>query len=694
MNILEIIAKELELNIKNVEGAVKLLDEGATVPFIARYRKEATGAMTDEVLRKLDERLKYLRNLFQRKEEVIRLIEEQDKMTEELREKILSAESLARVEDLYRPYVKKKGTRASKAIENGFEPLARAIWEQEDLALVEKTLEELKSQLDFSKEEILQGAKDIVAEYISDDADIRQVLLKYIRFTGILQAEKGSEENDIYQDYFEYKESLRTVLNHRILALNRGEEQKALKISIQVSEDGAMEIVLSKIVKNESFRELLNEIGRDAYKRLIFPSLEREVRRDLTERAQEDAIGLFAKNLEALIMQRPLKGKRILALDPGVRTGSKISILDEFGKYLANDLVYIAGFENRHKESEKKLLDLISKYKIDVVAIGNGTASRDNEKFVADLIKKHGLKISYTIVSEAGASIYSASKEGIEEFPDLDVTVRGAISIGRRLQDPLSELVKISPRHLGVGQYQHDLNEKRLDQALDYVVESCVNRVGVNINTASISLLKHVSGLSLSVAKNILEYRDKEGYFKNRKELKEIKGLGPKTYEMCAGFLRIIDGEEFLDSTAVHPESYKAAKALLALDYKTKSLKELEEATGLGSFTLKDVIEELEKPGRDIRDSLDEVFLKEGIVDIKDLKIGMELKGTVRNIVDFGAFVDVGLHSDGLIHVSKLSKKFIKHPLEVVKLGDKVDVEVIGIDLKRDRISLKMKGVD
>ncbi len=694
MNILEIIAKELELNIKNVEGAVKLLDEGATVPFIARYRKEATGAMTDEVLRKLDERLKYLRNLFQRKEEVIRLIEEQDKMTEELREKILSAESLARVEDLYRPYVKKKGTRASKAIENGFEPLARVIWEQEDLALVEKTLEELKSQLDFSKEEILQGAKDIVAEYISDDADIRQVLLKYIRFTGILQAEKGSEENDIYQDYFEYKESLRTVLNHRILALNRGEEQKALKISIQVSEDGAMEIVLSKIVKNESFRELLNEIGRDAYKRLIFPSLEREVRRDLTERAQEDAIGLFAKNLEALIMQRPLKGKRILALDPGVRTGSKISILDEFGKYLANDLVYIAGFENRHKESEKKLLDLISKYKIDVVAIGNGTASRDNEKFVADLIKKHGLKISYTIVSEAGASIYSASKEGIEEFPDLDVTVRGAISIGRRLQDPLSELVKISPRHLGVGQYQHDLNEKRLDQALDYVVESCVNRVGVNINTASISLLKHVSGLSLSVAKNILEYRDKEGYFKNRKELKEIKGLGPKTYEMCAGFLRIIDGEEFLDSTAVHPESYKAAKALLALDYKTKSLKELEEATGLGSFTLKDVIEELEKPGRDIRDSLDEVFLKEGIVDIKDLKIGMELKGTVRNIVDFGAFVDVGLHSDGLIHVSKLSKKFIKHPLEVVKLGDKVDVEVIGIDLKRDRISLKMKGVD
>lgn len=694
MNILEIIAKELELNIKNVEGAVKLLDEGATVPFIARYRKEATGAMTDEVLRKLDERLKYLRNLFQRKEEVIRLIEEQDKMTEELREKILSAESLARVEDLYRPYVKKKGTRASKAIENGFEPLARAIWEQEDLALVEKTLEELKSQLDFSKEEILQGAKDIVAEYISDDADIRQVLLKYIRFTGILQAEKGSEENDIYQDYFEYKESLRTVLNHRILALNRGEEQKALKISIQVSEDGAMEIVLSKIVKNESFRELLNEIGRDSYKRLIFPSLEREVRRDLTERAQEDAIGLFAKNLEALIMQRPLKGKRILALDPGVRTGSKISILDEFGKYLANDLVYIAGFENRHKESEKKLLDLISKYKIDVVAIGNGTASRDNEKFVADLIKKHGLKISYTIVSEAGASIYSASKEGIEEFPDLDVTVRGAISIGRRLQDPLSELVKISPRHLGVGQYQHDLNEKRLDQALDYVVESCVNRVGVNINTASISLLKHVSGLSLSVAKNILEYRDKEGYFKNRKELKEIKGLGPKTYEMCAGFLRIIDGEEFLDSTAVHPESYKAAKALLALDYKTKSLKELEEATGLGSFTLKDVIEELEKPGRDIRDSLDEVFLKEGIVDIKDLKIGMELKGTVRNIVDFGAFVDVGLHSDGLIHVSKLSKKFIKHPLEVVKLGDKVDVEVIGIDLKRDRISLKMKGVD
>lgn len=694
MNILEIIAKELELNIKNVEGAVKLLDEGATVPFIARYRKEATGAMTDEVLRKLDERLKYLRNLFQRKEEVIRLIEEQDKMTEELREKILSAESLARVEDLYRPYVKKKGTRASKAIENGFEPLARVIWEQEDLALVEKTLEELKAQLDFSKEEILQGAKDIVAEYISDDADIRQVLLKYIRFTGILQAEKGPEENDIYQDYFEYKESLRTVLNHRILALNRGEEQKALKISIQVSEDGAMEIILSKILKNESFRELLNEIGRDAYKRLIFPSLEREVRRDLTERAQEDAIGLFAKNLEALIMQRPLKGKRILALDPGVRTGSKISVLDEFGKYLANDLVYIAGFENRHKESEKKLLDLISKYKIDVVAIGNGTASRDNEKFVADLIKKHGLKISYTIVSEAGASIYSASKEGIEEFPDLDVTVRGAISIGRRLQDPLSELVKISPRHLGVGQYQHDLNEKRLDQALDYVVESCVNRVGVNINTASISLLKHVSGLSLSVAKNILEYRDKEGYFKNRKELKEIKGLGPKTYEMCAGFLRIIDGEEFLDSTAVHPESYKAAKALLALDYKTKSLKELEEATGLGSFTLKDVIEELEKPGRDIRDSLDEVFLKEGIVDIKDLKIGMELKGTVRNIVDFGAFVDVGLHSDGLIHVSKLSKKFIKHPLEVVKLGDKVDVEVIGIDLKRDRISLKMKGVD
>lgn len=693
MDILKTIATEFQLNIKNVEGAVKLLDEGATVPFIARYRKEQTGAMSDEDLRKLKERLEYLRNLTTRKAEVLKSIEEQGKLTEELKLKIDEAPTLARVEDLYRPFVKKRGTRASKAIENGFEPLAEKIWEQTSLEAMEEELNGLTATLDFEREEIFQGAKDIVAEYISDDADIRALLLKFINFTGVIKSEPGAEPSDTYETYHEFKEKVRSVPNHRILALNRGEKEKALKVTIDVPEGQSIEIILSQILKNKEFRELLTEITTDSYKRLLFPSLEREVRRNLGERAEDDAINLFSENVEALLMQRPLKGKRILAVDPGVRTGSKISILDENGKFLDHSLVYIAGFESRHGEAEKTLLNLIDKYKIDVIAIGNGTASRENEKFIADLIKKHGLKVSYTFVSEAGASIYSASKEGTKEFPDLDVSVRGAISIGRRLQDPLAELVKIEPKHLGVGQYQHDLNEKKLDESLKDVVEGCVNTVGVNLNTASASLLSYVSGVSNKLAENIVAYRDEKGYFKNRQELKNVKSLGPKSFEMCAGFLRILDGDEVLDSTAVHPESYEEAKKLLNIGYKDKSIKELAEITSLGEYTLKDIVTELEKPGRDIRDSLEEVHLKDDVVDIKDLKVGMELKGTVRNIVDFGAFVDVGLHSDGLIHVSKLSNKFVKHPLEVVKLGDVVEVEVTDIDIKRDRISLKMKGV-
>lgn len=693
MDILKTIATEFQLNIKNVEGAVKLLDEGATVPFIARYRKEQTGAMSDEDLRKLKERLEYLRNLIQRKAEILKSIEDQGKLTEELKLKIDEAPTLARVEDLYRPFVKKRGTRASKAIENGFEPLAEKIWEQISLEAVDEELNNLAATLDFEREEIFQGAKDIVAEYISDDADIRALLLKFINFTGVIKSELGAEPSDTYETYYEFKEKVRSVPNHRVLALNRGEKEKALKVTIDVPEGQSIEIILSQILNNDEFREVLTEITTDSYKRLLFPSLEREVRRNLTERAEDDAINLFSENVEALLMQRPLKGKRILAVDPGVRTGSKISILDENGKFLDHSLVYIAGFESRHGEAEKTLLNLIDKYKIDVIAIGNGTASRENEKFIADLIKKHSLKISYTFVSEAGASIYSASEEGTKEFPDLDVSVRGAISIGRRLQDPLAELVKIEPKHLGVGQYQHDLNEKKLDESLKDVVEGCVNTVGVNLNTASASLLSYVSGVSNKLAENIVAYRDEKGYFKNRQELKNVKSLGPKSFEMCAGFLRILDGDEILDSTAVHPESYEEAKKLLDIGYKDKSIKELAAITNLGEYTLKDIVTELEKPGRDIRDSLEEVHLKDDVVDIKDLKVGMELKGTVRNIVDFGAFVDVGLHSDGLIHVSKLSNRFVKHPLEVVKLGDVVEVEVTDIDIKRDRISLKMKGV-
>lgn len=724
--IIEILAKEFSLSVAQVEKTVNLIDEGNTIPFIARYRKEVTGGLSDNVLRDMDERLKYLRNLEERKDEVIRLIDEQGKLTDELRKDIEDATVLQRVEDLYKPYKKKKATRASKAREKGLAPLADIIRAQSPQ---DKSLEEItKPFIDPEKEvnthdEAVQGASDIIAEEISEDADLIEKLREMTYEAAVLCTEAvDSEEKSVYDMYYDRSERVKDVPNHRILAINRGEKDKKLKVKLQMDEEQvAFEIGKAYINKEPNiYTELMDAVVRDSYKRLIAPSVEREIRNTLTERAEKDAVKVFAKNTEKLLMAAPVKGKKIISIDPGYRTGCKVAVLGKTGKLLAYTTIYPTKPKSDIAGTERVLKKIIDKFGIDIIVIGNGTASRETEEVVADFLSKNGYNIQYTIVNEAGASVYSASKLAAEEYPDLDVTTRGAMSLGRRLQDPLAELVKIDPKHIGVGQYQHDINQNLLDGALLNVVEDCVNRVGVDLNTASPSLLSYIAGINMGIAKNIVAQREEEGAFKNRKQLLKVKKLGAKTYEQCAGFMRISGGDEPLDSTSVHPESYKACDKLLGIlgidktsvtkggvqgiddmilsltgvNTMEKAVAKLSPELEIGEMTLSDIISELKKPARDPRDSAPPVIFRKDVTSFEDLKTGMILDGTVRNVVDFGAFVDIGVKQDGLVHVSEFSEQFVKNPLEVVSVGDNVKVKIIEIDREKNNIALSMKGLN
>lgn len=715
MDILTQLMRELNLKKFQVENTIKLIDEGNTIPFIARYRKEQTGELSDIVLRDLHERLTYLRNLENRQQEVIRLIEEQGKLTEELREDILKADTLQRVEDLYRPYRQKRRTRATIAKERGLEPLAEIILAQE---INEGNLEEIAQPfIDEEKEvntieEAYQGAMDIIAEIISDNPEFREIIRKIMFDSGIIiSTAANSEEESVYEMYYDYKEPVKAIANHRILAINRGEKEKVLKIKVEGPDDKIVDILKSKTISNKKAitTSYLEASIEDGYKRLIAPSIEREVRNTLTERAEENAIKVFGKNLKPLLLQPPIKGRVVMGFDPAYRTGCKIAVVDETGKLLDFTTVYPTDPQNKVKEAKAELKKLIEKYNIDIIAIGNGTASRESEMIVAEMISEMDRDIHYTIVSEAGASVYSASKVANEEYPDINVSIRGAISIGKRLQDPLAELVKIDPKHVGVGQYQHDLNQGKLDETLKGVVEDCVNSVGVDLNTASSSLLSYISGVSSAVAKNIVKYRDEVGKFKNRKELLKVKRLGEATFVQCAGFLRISDGNNPLDNTSVHPESYSVALGLIEnLGYSKEdiSLGRLQNidttidgqdietlATKLetGVPTLRDIVKELKKPGRDPRDEMPKPVFRTDVLRMEDLKADMVMTGTVRNVVDFGAFVDIGVKQDGLVHISHLSNKFVKNPMEVVSVGDIVNVRILDVDIQKGRISLSMK---
>lgn len=724
MNITEQLVKDLKISKSQIENTVALIEEGNTIPFIARYRKELTGGLSDVVLRELDERLEYLKNLEARKEEVLRLIEEQGKLTEELQRDIENAEILQRVEDLYKPFKKKKSTRASKARDLGLEPLADIIWAQEmtegspeDVAMAH--LEQHKEYLDFQEsmtaQESLEGAMDILAERISDDADFMTQVRGRTLNMGLMVSEGvDMEEKTPYEGYYQYQEGVSKIPNHRVLAINRGEKEKKLKVKIVAPVDEIIHDLEQQVIRSESsiFHPLLLDCIKDGYKRLMAPSIEREIRTSLTERAEKEAVKIFAKNTEKLLMVPPVKGARIISLDPGFRTGCKVAVLDETGSLLAHTTVYPTEPRNDIQGTEKIFQGLVEKYKINVMVIGNGTASRETEEVVANFIHKNNLDISYTIVNEAGASVYSASKVASDEYPDLDVTTRGAMSLGRRLQDPLAELVKIPPKSIGVGQYQHDVNQGLLDKALTGVIEDCVNRVGVDLNTASPSLLSYVAGINLGIAKNIVAYREEKGGFKERKELKKVGKLGEKTYHQCAGFLRIQGGKNPLDSTSVHPESYEATEKLLkelnidkkeilaggVVDIEERlkdkwpdSLEALGKAIEVGLPTLRDILAEIKKPGRDPREEAPSVVFRNDVRKIEDLQIGMELTGTVRNVVDFGAFVDIGLKNDGLVHISELADRFVKHPMDVVSVGDTVQVRILAIDLERNKIGLTMK---
>lgn len=711
------IAKELDIRKKQVEDTISLIDEGNTIPFIARYRKEATGELSDELLRDLDEKLTYLRNLENRKEEVIRLIDEQEKLTEELEKEILAAEKLQRVEDLYRPYKQKRRTRATKAKEKGLEPLAEIILEGSEKGNIEDIAEKFINEEKEvnSIEDAIEGAKDIIAEIISDNADFR----KYIRGVwynkAVLTSTKSNEDEDgTYEMYYEYNETVKTIANHRILAINRGEKEGILKLNLISPDDVVLDYIKRNTItnKNSVFKDIIIEAIEDSYKRLISPSIEREIRAMLTERAEEEAIKVFAKNTKPLLMIPPVAGVRVMAIDPSFRTGCKIAVLDETGKLLDYTTIYPNEPQNKVEESKKVMKDIIKKYNIDIIPIGNGTASRETETIVSDMLGEIDRKVYYTIVSEAGASVYSASKLGTEEYPDVNVSIRGAISIGRRLQDPLAELVKIDPKSIGVGQYQHDLNQSKLTDSLKSVVEDCVNTVGVDLNTASPSLLNYVAGLSPAVSKNIVKHREEIGVFKNRKEIKKVKRLGGKTFEQCAGFLRIAGGDNPLDNTSVHPESYKITMKLIdklgytKADIKEGKLKNIDEkikeygsiedlATDLevGLPTLEDIVTEIKKPGRDPREDMPKPVFRSDVLKMEDLKQDMILGGTVRNVVDFGAFVDIGVKQDGLVHISQLSDKFVKSPMDVVSVGDSVKVKVMDVDASKGRISLTMKGL-
>ncbi|MBV1817379.1 RNA-binding transcriptional accessory protein [Anaerosalibacter bizertensis] len=701
MDISSILMKEFKLKSFQVNNTIRLIDEGNTIPFIARYRKEQTGELNDIVLRELNDRLNYLRNLENRQDEVIRLIEEQGKLTDDLKKEILNADTLQRVEDLYRPYKKKRRTRATKAKEKGLEPLANIIIDEE---IEEGSLEKIASPfIDIEKgvestEEAYNGAMDIIAEIVSDNAKFRKIIRKIFFEKGILKSEVvDSKESTVYEMYYSYNEKVKTIPNHRILAINRGEKEKVLRVKILVPDEEILNILKREMIKNNRAitTEYLEMAIEDGYKRLIFPSIEREVRGALTERAEEEGIKVFSTNLKPLLMQPPIKNKVVMGVDPGFRTGCKVAVVDGTGKLLETTVVYPTEPQNQVEKTKTELKRLINKHNVDIIAIGNGTASRETEQVVVEMLKELENKdVSYIIVSEAGASVYSASKIANEEFPGMDVSLRGAISIARRLQDPLAELVKIEPKHIGIGQYQHDLNQTKLNEALSGVVESSVNTVGVDLNTASTSLLKYVSGISNRVAENIVDYRDENGIFKNRKELLKVKGLGEKTFIQCAGFLRIPEGENPLDNTAVHPESYDIAEKILEWDaLDSVNLDSLAEELDVGIPTLKDIIEEIKKPGRDPRENMPKPIFRTDVLNIEDLKPDMVLTGTVRNVVDFGAFVDIGVKQDGLVHISKLSDKFVKHPMEVVKIGDIVQVRVLDIDISKGKISLSMRDI-
>lgn len=705
------IAQELSVSPAQIESVIKLIDEGSTIPFIARYRKEATGGLDDARLRTLEERLTYLRNLETRKAEVLNSIKEQGKLTNELRTSIEGATVMQRVEDLYKPFKKKRATRASKAREAGLEPLANLILSQAKTGKspLETAAEFVNAEGGFATAEAaLQGAKDIVAEVIADDAEHTAALRAFTKKTATMAVEAtDGEEKSVYEPYYDFSESAQRIPNHRVLAINRGEKEGKLRVRVRSDQDAAIGQLSRRIARrNGVFAEALDEAIADSYKRLIAPSLERELRSELTERAQADAIRVFAKNTESLLQQRPVKGARIIALDPGYRTGCKVAVLDEFGKLLDYTTVYPTP-PRRDVEGTKKTLDsLVKRHRINTIVIGNGTASRETEEVVSEFIAQSPAELRYTIVNEAGASVYSASKLASEEYPDLDVTTRGAMSLGRRLQDPLAELVKIPPQSIGVGQYQHDLNQAELGRALGDVVERVVNRVGVDLNTASASLLGYVSGISPAVAKNIVAYREENGAFTDRKQLKKVPKLGPKAFLNCAGFLRISDGANPLDATSVHPESYAIATELLKragvkpsalaaggvpdIAKRIGDVATLADELGCGVPTLRDIVAELEKPGRDPRDDAPEVVFSRSVTSLDDLNVGMELTGTVRNVVDFGAFVDIGVKQDGLVHISKLSDRFVKHPSEVVSVGDTVTVWIEKIDKERGKISLSM----
>lgn len=712
MDILKQLSEELNIKLGQVEATVKLIDEGNTIPFIARYRKEVTGSLNDEVLRNLHERLLYLRNLEEKKASVLASIEEQGKLTEELKTQILNATTLVVVEDLYRPYRPKRRTRATIAKEKGLEPLANIILLQMTNQPIEEDAKNFISEEKevHTVEEAIAGALDIIAENISDEADYR-IYIRKITFEegSIASTVKDENQESVYEMYYNFEEKLTKLAGHRVLALNRGENEKVLTVKIVAPEERVLRFLETKVITRENpyTTELIKTTIEDSYKRLIAPAIEREIRNDLTEKAEDGAIKVFGKNLEQLLMQPPIVGQVVLGWDPAFRTGCKLAVVDETGKVLDTTVVFPTAPQNKIEETKSKVKDLIKKYGITLISVGNGTASRESELIIVDMLKEINSNVSYIIVNEAGASVYSASKLATEEFPNFDVGQRSAASIARRLQDPLAELVKIDPKSIGVGQYQHDMNQKKLSEALTGVVEDSVNKVGVDLNTASASLLEYISGISKAIAKNIVTYREENGRFTNRRQLLKVPKLGPKAFEQCAGFLRILDGDNPLDFTSVHPESYEAAKNLLQkLSYTTddirssslsnlgkqiKDKKTMANELGIGEITLDDIIKELEKPGRDPRDEMPKPILRTDVLEMKDLTEGMILKGTVRNVIDFGAFVDIGVHQDGLVHISQLTnKKFVKHPLDVVSVGDIVDVKVMNVDLAKKRIQLTM----
>lgn len=718
MDILQIIADELNVKYKQVENAVNLIDEGNTIPFIARYRKEVTGGLSDEDLRILYERLNYLRNLENRKEEVKNSIEEQGKLTDEIVNALQNAKILAEVEDIYRPYKQKKRTRATVAKEKGLEPLSEALINQDNKVSIEEIA---KKFIDPEKgvetvEDAIAGAKDIIAENISDNPTYRKEIKRYCYRDGVIATEVNEkdekEDKATYQMYFDFNEKVNKIPSHRILAINRAEKENAIKLKIQKPEENIIDFIERDVIKdkNSNYANILEDTVEDSFKRLIEPSVEREIRSDLTEKAEEKAIKVFGQNAKQLLMGAPLKGLTVMGFDPAYRTGCKIAVIDETGKLLATTTVYPTEPQNKVEEAKKELKSLIKKYNINMIAIGNGTASRESEKFVADMISEIDQEVYYAIVSEAGASVYSASKLATEEYPDINVSLRGAISIARRLQDPLAELVKIDPKAIGVGQYQHDVNQKKLAESLAGVVEDAVNEVGVDVNTATPSLLSYVSGINKTIANNIVKYRDENGKIMERKELLKVPKLGKVAFEQCAGFIRIFDGKNPLEITAVHPESYEKAEQLLEnIGYKKEDLKDLEKLKDIklklsgvnikdmsqkleiGEMTLKDIIDELSKPGRDPRDEMPKPILRSDVLKFEDLKEGMVLNGTVRNVIDFGAFVDIGVKHDGLIHISELSENYVKNPSDVVSIGDIVKVKVIKIDNDRQKVSLSMK---